>query len=98
MTLPPSLLVRSGRRFGAGPGHLIPTVEGFGRRLLIALVAGACTALMVSPAVIAIFSTGLHLHIAPWLTRLTVMPVLEAGRLVTTVVLVAKVIVTQEPE
>jgi hypothetical protein len=53
---------------------------------------------MVAPAVIATLSAGLDLQIAPWLTRVKVMPVLEAGRLVTTAVLAAKLVVTQEPE
>jgi hypothetical protein len=85
--LPPSLL-GSGRRIGAGPGL----------QCLIVLVAGLCVVLMVSPVLIATLSMVLDVQIAPWLTRLKVIPVLEAGRVLVTVGLVTRVIGTRELE
>jgi len=102
VTCPPSLLVRSGRRIGAGPGHQASAPEGLGRALAAALLAVLCTALMVSPALLATLSTvfvgRLHLQTVPWVEPLKGIPVLEAGRLLVTVALVTKVIRTKELE
>ena len=99
MTYPPSLLVRSGRRFGAGPGHQ-PATPGLGRALTIALLLGLCTALVVLPACVATLSmvSGVRLDVLvdPWVTRLTVMPVLETGRMLMTVALAATIIRSPE--
>jgi hypothetical protein len=93
----PSLL-GSGRRIGAGPGLRAATAEGFGRAFATTLVVGLCTVLMASPALLAALSIVVDLQIAPWLTRLKVMPVLEAGRLLVTLVLATRVIATKELE
>jgi hypothetical protein len=53
---------------------------------------------MVSPAIIAVLAIVVHLEIAPWATRLKLMPVLETGRVLVTVGLVTKVITTKESE
>src|SRR5260370_15566168 len=53
VTCPPSLLVRSGRRLGAGPGHQASAPERLGRALAAALPVVLCTALMASPALLA---------------------------------------------
>lgn len=96
-TYPPSLL-GSGRRYCAGPGLAPSTPEGLGRALGIALLVGLATALMISPALFATLSMTLDLQVASWLTGLKVMPVLEAGRVLVTVALVAKVVATKELE
>jgi hypothetical protein len=53
---------------------------------------------MASPALLAALSIVVDLPIAPWLTRLKVMPVLEAGRLLVTLFLATRVIATKELE
>ncbi|HLQ16332.1 MAG TPA: hypothetical protein VK256_10815 [Candidatus Eisenbacteria bacterium] len=102
MTYPPSLLVRSGRRLGAGPGHQASAPEGLGRALAAALLVVLCTALMVSPALLAamwvVFAGGLVEQPAPWVEHLHGIPVLEAGRVLVTVALVTKVTRAKELE
>ena len=52
-----------------------------------------------SPSIFfATLSMTLDLQVASWLTGLKVMPVLEAGRVLVTVALVAKVVATKELE
>jgi len=102
VTYPPSLLVRSGRRIGAGPGHQASAPEGLGRALAAALLVVLCTGLMVSPALLAViwvvFAGRPVEQPALWVERLHGIPVLEAGRVLVTVALVTKVTRTKELE
>ena len=96
MTRPPFPLVVSGRRPSAGPEHQFGRMQASATLIVIALVA----TLLLGPALIAVLS----MIFAGRLDGPSVQPIvpfqliLESGRVLVTLALVAKVIKTGELE
>jgi hypothetical protein len=102
MTLSPSPLVGSGRRPSAGPGRQFGPPLSATHPFSSLVVIGLAATLMVGPALIAvlavIFAGRLDAPRVQPVLPVQLMPILEFGRVLLTLVLAAKVIRTTELE
>jgi hypothetical protein len=102
MTPPPVPLVGSGRRPSAGPGRQLGQARCTTHLAGGLVVGGLAATLMVSPALIAvlamIFAGRLDVASAQPMLPFQLVPVLELGRVLLTVVLAAHVIRATEQE
>lgn len=102
MTLSPSPLVGSGRRPGAGPGRQFGPPLDVTHQISSLVVIGLAVTLMVGPALVAvlamIFAGRLDAPRVQPILPVQVVPILELGRVLLTVVLAANVIRATELE